>query len=738
MMKKNMTRMLAWILCVSLLLGTPVMATGSGESNTSDSSPVLLADMGDESKDIPVEGITATAGDSQSGYGPELALDGKSDTNGKQTGIRPTAPTTGSSWTWAAAIRWTACVICPDRMPSSTVLLPSMRSGAATMGRILLRYIPVNGRQTMTGRSASFGPYNMTHLKLVVLQGSPDAGNPSLPLASAAEIRVTQAEAGETYTVNSFTEESHGGWQVAQNSGTGTIEFADGKMELWGKGDTGNTAYYDANSPKLADGYVEATITPVTNSRFALLYRYTDSTHYTGISYDAGSWGWCGNGGNKWGNLTADASYAVEAGKTFTLRLVFSGADVKVLVDGVQVAHGTIDDPAISQEAGYMGFRMWGDGDESNRGHIKVSKVEMGTMTASELPEPEEPVESVDEKDEDGNYLVTFTDASKRGELALKSGDGTVNFQDGEGANGYATVSKVDGTTTKALFMVGRSPKVENGFLQADVTNLSGGRLGLAFRIQDNGDYVSVVYDVGTWQITKSGNQVASFEGGAWNKNETKSLRVDFAGTKITVTINGSRVFSQDIPGLAGTGSGKVGAVVWGYDSGDNQGKAKLDNIVVGQRVAVELSPEEYSLSYAEAGTTKMTVRLGETAEQNPLTAIKLGEQELGKDTDYTVSGNAVTLKGSLITEEMKEAGGTTFTFVFEDGFEASFHVLIQAKPQENQINYVRDFSTDPTQGENPMAVLSGSANLRYDGEKKASSSPTRRMPSWWTRAPLS
>ena len=121
--------------------------------------------------------------------------------------------------------------------------------------------------------------------------------------------------------------------------------------------------------------------------------------------------------------------------------------------------------------------------------------------------------------------------------------------------------------------MVGRSPKVENGFLQADVTNLSGGHLGLAFRIQDNGDYVSVVYDVGTWQITKSGNQVASFEGGAWNKNETKNLRVDFAGTKITVTINGSRVFSQDIPGLAGTGSGKVGAVVWGYDSGDNQAR---------------------------------------------------------------------------------------------------------------------------------------------------------------------
>ena len=65
---------------------------------------------------------------------------------------------------------------------------------------------------------------------------------------------------------------------------------------------------------------------------------------------------------NKWGGLTADASYAVEAGTPFTLRLVFSGADVRVLVDGIQVAHGTIDDPAISQEAGHIGFRVWGDG----------------------------------------------------------------------------------------------------------------------------------------------------------------------------------------------------------------------------------------------------------------------------------------------------------------------------------------------------------------------------------------
>lgn len=676
--------------------------------------------MGDDSRDIPVEGITVTSGDSYQSDVPQNVLDGDDATLWHTNWYGSDRSTHWITLDLGKEYPVDGLRYLPRQGSQLNGTITQYEIWASTDGEQFVKIASGDWEADHAWKSASFTPYYIRYIKLVAVNACDEGG---AKFASAAEIRVTQAEVEEPYSLSAFTEESHGGWQVGAESGTGTIEFADNQMELWGKGGTGNTAYYDANSPELANGYVEATITPVTNSRFALLYRYTDSTHYTGVSYDAGSWGWCGNGGNKWGGLTADESYAVEAGKAFTLRLVFSGADVKVLVDGVQVAHGTIDDPDISQEAGQIGFRLWGDGDDSTRGHIKVSAIEMGAVQVEQLPEPEEPVdpvEPVDETDADGNYLVTFTDAARRGELALKSGDGTVTFQDGEGDNGYATVSKVDGMLTKALFMVGRSPVVENGFLQADVTNLSGGRLGVAFRIQDNGNYVSVVYDVGTWQVTKNGAQVASFEGGAWAKNTTKNLRVDFAGTKVTVTIDGSRVFSQDIPELAGTGSGKVGAVVWGYDSGDNQGKARLDNIVVGQRVAVELSPEEYSLSYAEAGTTDMIVRLGETAQQNPLAAIKLGEQELAKDTDYTVSGSAVTLKGNLITEEMKEAGGTTFTFVFEDGFEASFHVLVQAKPQENQINYVRDFTTDPTQGENPMAVLSGSADLKYDAEKQA------------------
>ena len=136
----------------------------------------------------------------------------------------------------------------------------------------------------------------------------------------------------------------------------------------------------------------------------------------------------------------------------------------------------------------------------------------MGAVQVEPLPEPEEPpvepVEPVDETDADGNYLVTFTDASKRGELALKSGDGTVTFQDGEGANGYATVSKVDGMLTKALFVVGRSPEVENGFLQADVTTCPAAVWASPSASRTTATMSAWVYDIGSsWQITKNGTQ---------------------------------------------------------------------------------------------------------------------------------------------------------------------------------------------------------------------------------------
>ena len=248
---------MAGLLALSLLLGMPALAVetpaGAAPAAEAQVSPLAAADMGDESRDIPVDGLR---------YLPRQG----NQLNGTITQYEIWASTDGdqfvkiASGDWAADHEW---------------------------------------------KTASFTPYYIQYIKLVAVNACDEGG---AKFASAAEIRVTQADVEEPYALSSFTEESHGGWQVGADSGTGTIAFADNEMELWGTGANGNTAYCDAQSPALANGYVQATITPVTTSRFALLYRYTDSTHYTGISYDDSKWGWCGNGGNKWGGLTADAS----------------------------------------------------------------------------------------------------------------------------------------------------------------------------------------------------------------------------------------------------------------------------------------------------------------------------------------------------------------------------------------------------------------------------------------------
>ena len=683
--------------------------------NTEESEIATYAvvDIGDTSHDIPVEGIRATAGDSQYGEGPERVLDGQ-DTLWH------------TNWNGSpVADHWITLDLGKEYAVNGLRYLPrqSQQNGMITKyeiwgsmdGQTFSKIANGDWAADASWKTASFGPYTARYIKLKSVQG---VGN----FASAAEIRITQAADENAYAVASFTEEAHSGWQVA--SGSGTMDFAENQMDLYAAGDNANTAYFDAESPALEAGFVEAVITPVTTERFALLYRYTDKDHYTGVSFDSGKWGWCGNNGDKWGNLTPDETYVPQVGISFTLRLVFEGANVAVFVNGTQVAHGTINDGAVSQGAGRVGFRLWGYGSDATRGHIKVSSVKMGTVNAKPLPEPEKPekpVEPVDEIDKDGNYLITFTDAARRGGLRLLSGDGTVTFEDGEGDSGYALVAKQDEALTKAAFIADRAPVTENGFLEADVTNLSGGRLGLLLRVQDNGNYVGVTYDVGSWAITKNGSSnVAQFNGGSWGKNEKKHIRVDFAGTKITVTIDGTQVFSQEMPELADTGAGKVGAVVWGYSSGDNQGKAKIDNVTVGQRIAVDVSPKEYSLTYKEAGTAAMKFVLGDTLADNALTAVKIGDRELVKDTDYTLDGNSLRLEGSLITEEIKQAGGTKITLIFADGFEATVNVLVQEKAQETQINYVRDFTTDPTTGKNPIALASGTANVAYDAQKQA------------------
>ena len=722
-MKEKWTkRTLAGVMAAAMLLTTAEPAFAMREaSHTTDRQieTTLLAaaaDLGDTSRDIPVEGIKVKAGNSQPGEGPERVLDGDRGTlwhtnwNGSERKVQWIDFDLGKEYP-VDGLRYL------PREGNSNGTITKYEIWGSTDGEQYSKIAEGDWAKDESLKTARFIPYKLRYLRLQAVDAAGGG------FASAAEIRITQAEQTEPYRIDSFTEESHGGWTVA--GGTGSMKFHDGVMELFADGGAnGNSAYIDMDSPLMDSGYVQATITPVTTSRFGLLFRATDKDHYVGVSNDAGSWGWCGNNGGIWGGLSADKPFRLTAGQPFVLRVVYSGPDVTVFADGVQIAHGAITHGAAPKGPGHVGFRLWGDGGNDTRGHIKVSNIEMGTLSASELPEPEKPdvpVEQVDEFDKDGNYIVSFTDPASHGQLELISGDGTVEFFHGEGSEGYAHIAKKNESQSKAYYLFKRSPKVANGFLEADVTNHSDGRLGLLFRATDANHFVAVTHDVGSaWAIVKNGRNIASFDAGGWSNGETKRVRVDFAGTRVTVSLNGQKVFSRDLPELADTGAGQVGATVWGYANGNNQGKADLDNIVVGRQVAVGITPEEYSMRYEEAGHQDLIVHLGDSAGENPLTEVLLNNVKLNPDTDYVLEGNQLIIKAPVVTEKIREAGGGQFTLVFRDGYTAVMDLVVQAKAQDRQILYVRDFSTDPTKGDKPMQVLGGKAELTYDAEKQS------------------
>lgn len=162
--KKRLTQMLAWILCVSLLLGMPVLAVGAE----------------DASKDIPTSGIQVTAGNSHSGYGPELVLDGQE----------------GTKWetSWSGSDRsshWLVFDLGGSHPVDGLRYQPrqdNQLNGTITKYEIWgsdngTNFVKVHEGEWAANhdwKSANFGPYNMTHLKLVVVDAEGDSGNSSL------------------------------------------------------------------------------------------------------------------------------------------------------------------------------------------------------------------------------------------------------------------------------------------------------------------------------------------------------------------------------------------------------------------------------------------------------------------------------------------------------------------------------------------------------------------------------
>lgn len=263
------------------------------------------------------------------------------------------------------------------------------------------------------------------------------------------------------------------------------------------------------------------------------------------------------------------------------------------------------------------------------------------------------------------------------------------------------------------------SPSIENGFVEFDVTNQSAGRIGFLFRVQDltsaNKKYVAMQYDLGEdWNLVINGGDPITIKGiPALNKGEKHHIRIEYVGENIRMLMDGKEVLNQNFKG-ANIGEGKIGLRVWGWGTGDNQGKADIDNVVNGYFNAVLLNPTEKYVLRSEAGSYDLPISLSQTS--NAFTGLKVGDTVLTEGTDYTVSEDksVVTLTKEYIAS-VKDNGTTEISFCFADGFITTFKLQVQGAPEE-EVEYTRDFA----KGIEGFELVSGSATLAADADKNS------------------
>lgn len=477
-------------------------------------------------------------------------------------------------------------------------------------------------------------------------------------------------------------------------------------------GNEGNQPAYalamDEKSPKIKNGEVTAHLTSNFAGRFALVLRYKDANNYAAVGYDVG---------NDWvvkkcidGKETSETISVKDADPTkgVTISAAFSGTDLQLSLNGNSV-YNSADFLSGLTEEGQLGVRTWGY--SGNYASITVDQ-----LAYNQTPDKE--------TDEQGNYKVTFTDPMKRGgwmqdaqQDSAWAGKG-LTFTDGEGDNGYMKVSAgPDGVANgNTYFTDTRAPYVENGFIEMDITNQSAGRLGILFRYNSSNDFAGLLYDVGgQWKFSNGTNNDIKLNGSlpTLEKGVKYHIRVEYVGQNIHAIVSDTAgkvlgEITQTVPELP-TKAGRIGIRAWGWGTGDNQGKADIDNVVNGLFNAVLLNPTSIIVPQDELGSYDVSTKLSQTG--NALTAVKVGEKVLAKDTDYTQDGDVVTFKAGYLKTLTQD---TVITLEFADGYLTEFTLRI-SKPEE-QKNYTRDFA----QGIEGFEKVTGNGDLSFNAEKNS------------------
>lgn len=315
---------------------------------------------------------------------------------------------------------------------------------------------------------------------------------------------------------------------------------------------------------------------------------------------------------------------------------------------------------------------------------------------------------------------ISFTDETDRGGWQKTSGNGSISFTDGEGKEGYMTVAS-DGNT---IFADTAAEKRTEGFIEMDMNMTeapTGSRMAIIFHYNGPGDWDGIGVDNGSWTWFKGDGgygPLTSSQSTFTSAGESHRIRVEYREKSVRVLVDGTEIINTEVPEFGGK-AGQTGLRLWGAAEPGWDGHCvfQIDNVAAGDLLKeATLSPESFQVAYSAAGEEDLKITLGE--QNADLTEILSAETPLQKETDYTVEGREVTIRGDYVAS-VKENPVTVLTFVFADGQKKECRIQID-KPEE-EVQYTRNFKDgtdgfEKVSGNGSMTAEEGGVTLAGDG----------------------
>ena len=504
----------------------------------------------------------------------------------------------------------------------------------------------------------------------------------------------------------SYNEHDTNSWTRFQGNGTIRENFdyvdeesnVDGVLEIK-RDNTGDNklVFVEDQSPKLQNFELETRfmLQPSESDsavgRFGVVFRGTSADNYAFVGY---------NDGGKWLIETSSAwkddinGPTLNANEWVTMKVVVRGKHLTLIVNGEEIFSDIVNLDNFPEGPGKFGYRTWYDNkdikvdylnvkslDNELREVTSVDEINIETLT-NNMPELPYKVTATYKDGSTGEHVVewdyidptsfaepgiftvkgklkgvqegapnaianvtvrdkalyelNFESESTNGDWRLIDGGGTPSI-----VNGALTVP-MNGVST-AVDMA--SPNVKNFTYETDFTvNTDQGRIGLAFRIQDNNNWGSVCYDNGSWVWRVENNGVGEY--GSFSGSKKLDANVKYR-MKLIVEENNMQLYIDDE--LVGVGStdklpqspGKIGLSGWFGSKNvilDNIRVEEITDGVVGELPEVETKS-------IESNTMKVNV-----------------DNTFPRVIDYTWKEDGTILQGQVDRQNQIEIDGKKYT----------------------------------------------------------------------------